>query len=57
MQRIIPFIFSSFTEQAVVYANHIQLDGTYPNDCNAFTGFKLSITIPTDRTSYKSNYI
>lgn len=59
LQRVIPFIFSSFTEQAVVYSNHIQLDSTYPNDCNAFTGFEFSpLTIPIDRqvtnqTTYK----
>lgn len=55
LQRVIPFIFSSFTEQAVVYTSHTQLDANYPNDCNAFTGFEFNhTTIQADRRVYNT---
>lgn len=59
LQRIIPFIFSSFDEQSTIYTNHSQLDGNYPNDCNAFIGFEFSHTaIQPDRQVFDwSTYI
>ena len=50
MQRIIPFVFSTFQSRVDQYNSHTQLDQVFPNDCNAFTGFAFGhTTILADR--------
>lgn len=44
LQRVIPYIFSSFTEQETVYSSPATIDADYPNDCNAFTGINFTHT-------------
>lgn len=44
LQRVIPYIFSSFSAQEVVYNTIAEIDLDYPFDCNAFTGFKFNHT-------------
>jgi|ERR1017187_16448 Txe/YoeB family toxin of toxin-antitoxin system len=44
LQRIVPFIFRSFTSQANIYNNSQEFDNDFPNDCNGFTGFNFSNT-------------
>ena len=50
LQRVIPFIFSSFHSQDNIYNDPIQIDSDFPNDCNAFIGFEFYHTnIQVDR--------
>jgi toxin YoeB len=45
LQRIIPFVFSSFISQDNVYNQPAQMDNDFPEDCNSFTGFDFANTI------------
>ena len=50
LQRIVPYIFQSFTEQQTVYDTTAAIDAAYPNDYNAFMGINFTrAAIPTLR--------
>lgn len=44
LQRVIPYLFRSFSEQEPVYNSISDLDVDYPNDCTAFTGINFNDT-------------
>lgn len=44
LQRVVPFIFSSFLPQEAIFENHVEIDDHFPDDYNAFTGFNFSQT-------------
>lgn len=53
LQRVIPFLFGSFTTIETVFMDNLQMDAEFPYDCNAFTGIDFSHTqIQHDRRVY-----
>lgn len=56
LRRVIPYIFNSFEEHALVFSNHDEMDQSFPEDCNSFTGFEFRhTTVVAERRVYNTN--